>query len=584
MQITCEKCQTSYEVDDKLIPPGGAPVQCTKCGNLFTAYPLQVARAPAKTVMMFAAEPAPPAVASLPRASDSNTGSAFRAATASVPVAPGLSAALPAPSPNTPAWSPGSAAPSWGAPASAVGSAPAVSPTAFTAVTKQDLPVAGPSGKREAFGPGMPRTAAIGQNAPTPQGLPVMEALPAAVLDEPLTTTRPGRLTQMFFSQGEAVEAANLQASKAATGEANRRPGQTQMFMQAENFEQELVRKSRLPLYLGLGVAGLVLLGVGAALVLPGLMGPPGADRQAVSDHDTALTLLRKDDPPSLVAADKQLAGILARKPHYVEARADRALLQQFLADDRLWQAERLKAAYDGLFKHVQQLSQHSDPQDAELRAKDVTAMTGINRQYDTLGKEANAFEVAAGKLIEEAKVADPTNPAVLRARGFIAADHDQSDNTQKLVKLYLHEVAKPRDGWSELILAELATSGKASEEKRQDGIGHIQNVVALDPSLVRARYLRVRLDVMNKKEAAAKDDVGALAAANANHLGGAALLAGLEEELGRERAEKEVRDARVAAEAKASGGNAPAPPATGAPAAKKSGKPAARATPKRTR
>ncbi|MBI5543600.1 MAG: zinc-ribbon domain-containing protein [Deltaproteobacteria bacterium] len=39
MQISCERCNTVYVLDDKLIPPSGAPVQCTRCGLVFTAKP-----------------------------------------------------------------------------------------------------------------------------------------------------------------------------------------------------------------------------------------------------------------------------------------------------------------------------------------------------------------------------------------------------------------------------------------------------------------------------------------------------------------------------------------------------------------
>jgi len=37
--IRCEKCNTLYELDEKLLPPSGAPVQCSKCQFVFKAYP-----------------------------------------------------------------------------------------------------------------------------------------------------------------------------------------------------------------------------------------------------------------------------------------------------------------------------------------------------------------------------------------------------------------------------------------------------------------------------------------------------------------------------------------------------------------
>jgi predicted Zn finger-like uncharacterized protein len=44
--IRCEKCATLYELDDNMLPPGGAPVQCSRCQFVFTAYPEQRAGGP----------------------------------------------------------------------------------------------------------------------------------------------------------------------------------------------------------------------------------------------------------------------------------------------------------------------------------------------------------------------------------------------------------------------------------------------------------------------------------------------------------------------------------------------------------
>ena len=39
MLIACEKCATTYVLDERLIPAAGAPVQCTRCNHVFTARP-----------------------------------------------------------------------------------------------------------------------------------------------------------------------------------------------------------------------------------------------------------------------------------------------------------------------------------------------------------------------------------------------------------------------------------------------------------------------------------------------------------------------------------------------------------------
>ncbi len=43
MLIRCERCSTVYAFDEKLLPLGGAPVQCTRCQHVFSAFPPQAA-------------------------------------------------------------------------------------------------------------------------------------------------------------------------------------------------------------------------------------------------------------------------------------------------------------------------------------------------------------------------------------------------------------------------------------------------------------------------------------------------------------------------------------------------------------
>ncbi|MFT3835609.1 MAG: zinc-ribbon domain-containing protein [Myxococcaceae bacterium] len=61
MHISCENCGTTYVLDERLIPPQGAPVQCTRCQHVFTAVPpasmanTPPPAAPASQTMMFGA-------------------------------------------------------------------------------------------------------------------------------------------------------------------------------------------------------------------------------------------------------------------------------------------------------------------------------------------------------------------------------------------------------------------------------------------------------------------------------------------------------------------------------------------------
>jgi len=39
VRIQCERCSTTYELDDSRLPPSGASVQCTRCQHVFRAFP-----------------------------------------------------------------------------------------------------------------------------------------------------------------------------------------------------------------------------------------------------------------------------------------------------------------------------------------------------------------------------------------------------------------------------------------------------------------------------------------------------------------------------------------------------------------
>ncbi|HYQ80067.1 MAG TPA: zinc-ribbon domain-containing protein [Anaeromyxobacteraceae bacterium] len=46
MHLRCERCSAVYELDDALLPPGGAPVQCSRCQHVFHAWAPPAAKGP----------------------------------------------------------------------------------------------------------------------------------------------------------------------------------------------------------------------------------------------------------------------------------------------------------------------------------------------------------------------------------------------------------------------------------------------------------------------------------------------------------------------------------------------------------
>ncbi|MBX7100136.1 MAG: zinc-ribbon domain-containing protein [Myxococcaceae bacterium] len=224
MHISCEKCATTYVLDDAIIPPQGAPVQCTKCGHVFTARlprPAAPAAVPAPmgATMMFGAGGAPPPAAPQP----SRTvmfGAAGAPAPASVAPAPASSTMMfgavgaPGPAP-APAAVPPAAQPSRtvmfgapGAPSIPPAPAPASSTMMFGAVgapgpaPAPNQPVAPLPSKTVMFGaPGSPSIPA----APAPANSTMMFGAvgapgPAPVASQPVAPL-PSK-TVMFGAPG----------------------------------------------------------------------------------------------------------------------------------------------------------------------------------------------------------------------------------------------------------------------------------------------------------------------------------------------------------------------------------------------
>lgn len=48
MQISCEKCSATYDLDERMLSPTGTPVQCTRCQQIFMAKPRGASAAPAQ--------------------------------------------------------------------------------------------------------------------------------------------------------------------------------------------------------------------------------------------------------------------------------------------------------------------------------------------------------------------------------------------------------------------------------------------------------------------------------------------------------------------------------------------------------
>jgi hypothetical protein len=295
--------------------------------------------------------------------------------------------------------------------------------------------------------------------------------------------------------------------------------------------------------------------------MLPDMLGPAGSDRAGVKAHARALENLRRDDAAGLALADKTLTAVLKRLPKYVEAMGDHSLALGMIAEQKSVQTDRLRASYEALQRQVDLLSRRKEPDNWAQQANDkIAEMKKIRAEYDPLAKEAQSLRQQAFENALAAEKADPANPQALRAMGFNAAQLEDTEREGKLLKSYLKTLAKP-DGWAELMGAELSAAGKPSEAKRTAGKAHLTEALKRDPGLIHSYFLMARLDAAARDEVALKADVAALAGANPAHDGAAQLLAGLQEHLAREKAEK---DAVAQAQAAAAAAAPPSKPVAG--------------------
>ncbi|MBC8277666.1 MAG: zinc-ribbon domain-containing protein [FCB group bacterium] len=59
MIITCEKCNTSFNLDESLVKPAGSKVRCSVCKHISVAYPPAPIEEPETPEVVAVAGPAP---------------------------------------------------------------------------------------------------------------------------------------------------------------------------------------------------------------------------------------------------------------------------------------------------------------------------------------------------------------------------------------------------------------------------------------------------------------------------------------------------------------------------------------------
>ena len=382
MQIACPNCHTRYALDDRLVPPGGAPVQCTRCGLVFTA---QRGDAGAQ-----GQQPAPSGT--LPFGSAARSQGPIRTeAYGQNPPAPAAStqvfgsgpaaAVPPAPPPGggrtqvfgvgetarTQVFGAGAAAPRppapanrtqvFGSGAASPGLPPESPPAARTQVfggaggASAPPPEAPPVARTQVFGgaavrppsqaepPPAMRTQVFGGAAAPPPGPPA----------PPMRTAVFGGAAAQTGSHQEGLDLPPMSGDDLLAGgvpslelpgtgaEAPPLPGvMTSRPPRPDPAERalaaELRRRRQRAIW---GVLGLVVLGLVAYAGWSWFAGRSAVPASIRADRDDAFALLRRDNPQSRAAALKALDALVERYPQWVGARATQALAQTLELDDQ---------------------------------------------------------------------------------------------------------------------------------------------------------------------------------------------------------------------------------------------------------
>jgi len=569
VQIACPNCHTRYALDDRLVPAGGAPVQCTRCGLVFTAQRGEAPGAPAQ-------QNAP--TGTLPFGSAARTAGPIRTE------AYGQS---PPPSASTQVFGSGQAASAPPAAQSAgrtqvFGAGEAARTQVFggaPAARPQPAPAA--AQRTQVFGAGeAARTQVFGGSAPpAPVSPPRPSPDPAAARTQVFggAATRPGPgaeipphlRTQVFGGAGPPAPAppAPPPAMRTAVfGGAAAEPG-------AEGLDLPPMPEDPL----GVGVPSLDLPGAGPdPLLVPGVTStrptrPDPAERALAeqlrrrnrrgvltivglcvlgaaaywgwtwysgrsavptADHasrDAAFALLRRDDPQSRASALKVLDAMVQKYPQWVAARSTQALAQTLELDDQrailrrgLNEAEQLKT-------QVARLEAEKTTADWRAQADASRArLDQLRKQTDPMVDSVNALETKVNATRDALNRLPPGNEEDERARfGADAVFFGVAGRADRAISdAERYRQAGGRDGWGEVAYAEYVLSARnAPPDSVEQAAKSMSELMAHDSTFIRPYVLAGRLLLVLRRKDEALSKLDAAVALNPRHVLAQALI-----------------------------------------------------------
>jgi len=575
VQIACPNCHTRYALDDRLVPTGGAPVQCTRCGLVFTAQrggeapPGQGQQAgPPSGTLPFgsAARTAGPIRTeaygqSPPPSASTQVFGAGPAAAPQPPPAPGANRTQvfgsgTAQAARTQVFGAGAAAPRPGA-----GSAPAAAnrtqvfggggppvppveppPAARTQVFGGPVqPSQPPSAGRPApeaaartqvFGGAAARGGAPSEPPgppPPPPSPPMRGAVfggAAAEPGPPSGLDLPPMPEDEFLAGGApSLELPGAGAEPLPMpGMATSRPARPDPAERA--LAQQLRRRNQRAIWATLAI--LLLGGLGYA-GWSWLSGRPAVPASIRADRDAAFALLRRDDPQSRASALKVLDALVARYPQWVGARATQALAQTLELDDQRALLRRSLSDAETLRTQLARLDAEHTPADWRAQADAARArLDQLKKQTDPMVDAVNGLESRLNGTRDALNRLPPGNEdderARLRADAVFAGVAGRADRAIADAERYRQ--LGGRDGWADVAYAEYVLSIKSPPpDSVEQAVKAMNELVSHDSTFIRPYVLAGRLLLTLRQKDAALSKLDAVVALNPKHVLAQALI-----------------------------------------------------------
>jgi predicted Zn finger-like uncharacterized protein len=549
VQIACPNCHTRYALDDRLVPIGGAPVQCTRCGLVFTAERGETPAAPGQQ-----AAPA----GTLPFGSTARTAGPIRTE------AYGQS---PPPSPSTRVYGAGPAAPSApspgagrtqvfggkaeGARTQVFGAGPAAPPrhapspaTSRTQVFGGEAPP-GSANRTQVFGGAPARPAAPSEPPPAMRtqvfggaAAPGASAAPPPAMR---TAVFGGAAAEPGPPEGLDLPPVPQDASLAAGGPPLDLPGTgpeplpvpgvlsnrpTRLDPAERALAEQLRRRKRRAVWGVLGILVVAVVGYAGWSWFSGRSAVPASVR---GDRDAAFALLRRDDPQSRAAALKVLDALSVRYPQWVGVQATRALAQTLELDDQRALLRRSLSDAEALRTQLARLEAEKTPADWRAQADAVRVrLDQLKKRTDPMVDGVNVLEATLNATRDALNRLPPGTEdderARLRADAMFAGVAGRAERAIADAEHYRQ--LGGRDGWAEVAYAEYVLSTKnAPPDSVEQAVRSMNDVMAHDTTFIRPYVLAARLLLGLRQKDAALSKLDAAVALNPRHVLAQALI-----------------------------------------------------------